>query len=153
MKELVEAGKVKYLGLSEASASDIRRAHAVHPITAVQLEWSLWVRDVEDEIVPTCRFGIFLLLFRREFLCSFLSSELTSYLSKLHVMSVLRELSYYLCSDVSSSQKFVFGREFRELGIGIVSYSPLGRGFLCGTFKREELVQTDFRIVISTPSP
>lgn len=88
MKELVEAGKVKYLGLSEASASDIRRAHAIHPISAVQLEWSLWVRDVEDEIVPTCR----------------------------------------------------------ELGIGIVSYCPLGRGFLCGTFKREELVQTDFRI-------
>ncbi len=58
MKKLVEAGKVKYLGLSEASASDIRRAHAIHPITAVQLEWSLWVRDVEDEIIPTCRFGI-----------------------------------------------------------------------------------------------
>lgn len=55
MKELVEAGKVKYLGLSEASASDIRRAHAVHPITAVQLEWSLWVRDAEEEIIPTCR--------------------------------------------------------------------------------------------------
>lgn len=88
MKELVEAGKVKYLGLSEASASDIRRAHAVHPITAVQLEWSLWVRDVEDEIIPTCR----------------------------------------------------------ELGIGIVCYSPLGRGFLCGTFKREELVERDVRL-------
>ncbi|CAK9196608.1 unnamed protein product [Sphagnum troendelagicum] len=74
MKKLVEEGKVKHLGLSEASASDIRRAHAVHPITAVQLEWSLWSRDVEDEIIPTCR----------------------------------------------------------ELGIGIVPYSPLGRGFFAG---------------------
>ncbi|PWA78352.1 aldo/keto reductase/potassium channel subunit beta [Artemisia annua] len=72
MKKLVQEGKVKYVGLSEASASTIRRAHAVHPITAVQNEWSLWTRDVEDEIVPTCR----------------------------------------------------------ELGIGIVSYSPIGRGFL-----------------------
>ncbi|PQM35954.1 putative aldo-keto reductase 2 [Prunus yedoensis var. nudiflora] len=71
LKKLVEEGKVKYIGLSEASASTIRRAHAVHPITAVQLEWSLWSRDVEAEIVPTCR----------------------------------------------------------ELGIGIVAYSPLGRGF------------------------
>ncbi|OWM70964.1 hypothetical protein CDL15_Pgr013145 [Punica granatum] len=71
LKKLVEEGKVKYIGLSEASASTIRRAHAVHPITAVQLEWSLWSRDVEEEIIPTCR----------------------------------------------------------ELGIGIVSYSPLGRGF------------------------
>lgn len=74
MKELVEAGKVKYLGLSEANATDIRRAHAVHPITAVQLEYSLWTRDVEEDIIPTCR----------------------------------------------------------ELGIGIVPYSPLGRGFLAG---------------------
>ncbi|GKC25651.1 probable aldo-keto reductase 2, partial [Tanacetum coccineum] len=72
MKKLVNEGKVKYVGLSEASASTIRRAHAVHPITAVQNEWSLWTRDLEDEIVPTCR----------------------------------------------------------ELGIGIVSYSPIGRGFL-----------------------
>ncbi|KAJ0079748.1 hypothetical protein Patl1_24190 [Pistacia atlantica] len=72
LKKLVEEGKIKYIGLSEASASTIRRAHAVHPITAVQLEWSLWSRDVEEEIVPTCR----------------------------------------------------------ELGIGIVAYSPLGRGFL-----------------------
>ncbi|CAA3027929.1 auxin-induced PCNT115-like [Olea europaea subsp. europaea] len=70
--KLVEEGKIKYIGLSEASASTIRRAHAVHPITAVQLEWSLWSRDVEKEIIPTCR----------------------------------------------------------ELGIGIVAYSPLGRGFL-----------------------
>ncbi|WP_139161132.1 aldo/keto reductase, partial [Acinetobacter baumannii] len=72
LKKLVEEGKIKYIGLSEASASTIRRAHAVHPITAVQLEWSLWSRDVEEEIIPTCR----------------------------------------------------------ELGIGIVPYSPLGRVFL-----------------------
>jgi hypothetical protein len=56
LKKLVEEGKVKYLGLSEASASEIRRAHAVHPITAVQLEWSLWVRDVESDIIPTCMY-------------------------------------------------------------------------------------------------
>ncbi|KAF1001435.1 auxin-induced protein PCNT115-like [Apium graveolens] len=74
MKKLVEEGKIKYVGLSEASASTIRRAHAVHPITAVQLEWSLWSRDVEEDVIPTCR----------------------------------------------------------ELGIGIVAYSPLGRGFLSG---------------------
>ena len=55
LKKLVEEGKVKYIGLSEACASTIRRAHAVHPITAVQNEWSLWSRDLEDEIVPTCR--------------------------------------------------------------------------------------------------
>ncbi|KAH6777744.1 oxidoreductase superfamily protein [Perilla frutescens var. frutescens] len=72
LKKLVEEGKIKYIGLSEASASTIRRAHAFHPITAVQLEWSLWSRDVEQELIPTCR----------------------------------------------------------ELGIGIVPYSPLGRGFL-----------------------
>ncbi|KAG7591215.1 NADP-dependent oxidoreductase domain superfamily [Arabidopsis thaliana x Arabidopsis arenosa] len=71
LKKLVEEGKIKYIGLSEASASTIRRAHAVHPLTAVQLEWSLWSRDVEEDIIPTCR----------------------------------------------------------ELGIGIVAYSPLGRGF------------------------
>jgi aryl-alcohol dehydrogenase-like predicted oxidoreductase len=56
LKKLVEEGKIKYIGLSEASASTIRRAHAVHPITAVQIEWSLWSRDVEAEIIPTCRF-------------------------------------------------------------------------------------------------
>ncbi|KAM0882618.1 hypothetical protein ACQ4PT_032215 [Festuca glaucescens] len=72
IKKLVTEGKIKYVGLSEASASTIRRAHAVHPITAVQLEWSLWSRDVEEDVIPTCR----------------------------------------------------------ELGIGIVAYSPLGRGFL-----------------------
>jgi aryl-alcohol dehydrogenase-like predicted oxidoreductase len=56
IKKLVEEGNVKYVGLSEASASTIRRAHAVHPITAVQLEWSLWSRDVEEDIIPTCRY-------------------------------------------------------------------------------------------------
>ncbi|KAG5560819.1 hypothetical protein RHGRI_003993 [Rhododendron griersonianum] len=77
LKKLVEEGKIKYVGLSEACASTIRRAHAVHPISAVQLEWSLWTRDVEEEIVPTCR----------------------------------------------------------ELGIGIVAYSPLGRGFFASGAK------------------
>src|SRR4051794_22776052 len=55
MKELVEAGKVRYLGLSEAGQGTIRRAHAVHPITALQTEYSLWTRDPEDEILPTVR--------------------------------------------------------------------------------------------------
>ncbi|KAJ0555304.1 putative perakine reductase [Helianthus annuus] len=55
LKKLVEEGKVKYVGLSEVCASTIRRAHAVHPIIAVQNEWSLWSRDLEDEIIPTCR--------------------------------------------------------------------------------------------------
>ncbi len=88
MAELVAAGKVRHLGLSEAAAETIRRAHAVHPITAVQTEWSLWSRDIEDEVAPTCR----------------------------------------------------------ELGIGIVPYSPLGRGFLTGTITSvDELAETDFR--------
>ncbi|KAL1323044.1 hypothetical protein AAHE18_04G230800 [Arachis hypogaea] len=88
LKKLVEEGKVKYIGLSEASASTIRRAHAVHPITAVQIEWSLWSRDVEEEIVPTCR----------------------------------------------------------ELGIGIVAYSPLGRGFFTtGSKLLDNLSQDDYR--------
>ena len=56
LKKLVEEGKIKYIGLSEACASTIRRAHAVHPITAVQLEWSLWSRDAEEDIIPTCRY-------------------------------------------------------------------------------------------------
>ena len=55
LKKLVDEGKVKYIGLSEASPDTIRRAHAVHPITAVQMEWSLWSRDIEPEIVPLCR--------------------------------------------------------------------------------------------------
>ncbi|GJN11890.1 hypothetical protein PR202_ga30125 [Eleusine coracana subsp. coracana] len=88
LKKLVEEGKIKYIGLSEASASTIRRAHAVHPITAVQLEWSLWSRDVEADIIPTCR----------------------------------------------------------ELGIGIVAYSPLGRGFLSSGPKLvDTLSDQDFR--------
>jgi aryl-alcohol dehydrogenase-like predicted oxidoreductase len=88
MADLVREGKVRYLGLSEASAKTIRRAHAVHPISALQSEWSLWERDVENEILPTCR----------------------------------------------------------ELGIGFVPYSPLGRGFLTGEAKRaEEYPEGDFR--------
>ncbi|XP_047948542.1 auxin-induced protein PCNT115-like [Salvia hispanica] len=88
LKKLVEEGKIKYIGLSEASASTIRRAHAVHPITALQIEWSLFSRDVEEELIPTCR----------------------------------------------------------ELGIGIVSYSPLGLGFLSvGPKCLEEASEGDFR--------
>jgi aryl-alcohol dehydrogenase-like predicted oxidoreductase len=88
MAELVRAGKVKYLGLSEANPATIRRAHAVHPISALQTEYSLFSRDPEDEILPT----------------------------------------------------------LRELGIGFVPYSPLGRGFLTGQFKSpEDLLAEDFR--------
>lgn len=58
LKKLVEEGKIRYIGLSEASPSTIRRAHAVHPITAVQLEWSLWTRVPEEEVIPTCRYAI-----------------------------------------------------------------------------------------------
>ena len=56
LKKLVEEGKIKYIGLSEAHPETIRRAHAVHPITAVQQEYSLWTRDIEDDIIPVCRF-------------------------------------------------------------------------------------------------
>jgi aryl-alcohol dehydrogenase-like predicted oxidoreductase len=88
MKELVEAGKVRYLGLSEAGPETIRRAHAVHPISALQSEYSLFTREVEDEILPTCR----------------------------------------------------------ELGIGFVPYSPLGRGFLTGRWKSiEDMPENDTR--------
>ena len=88
MAELVQAGKVKHLGLSEAGAQTIRRAHAVHPITALQSEWSLWTRDPENQVLPTVR----------------------------------------------------------ELGIGFVAYSPLGRGFLAGRFSSpDELEEDDFR--------
>lgn len=52
----MEEGKIKYIGLSEASVDTIRRAHAVHPVTALQIEWSLWTRDIEEEIIPVCRF-------------------------------------------------------------------------------------------------
>jgi aryl-alcohol dehydrogenase-like predicted oxidoreductase len=88
MAELVEAGKVRHIGLSEAAAETIRRANAVHPITAVQTEYSLWTRDPEAEVLPACR----------------------------------------------------------ELGIGFVPYSPLGRGFLAGRFTSpDELDEGDFR--------
>jgi aryl-alcohol dehydrogenase-like predicted oxidoreductase len=56
LKKLVEEEKIKYIGLSEASVDTIKRAHAVHPITALQMEYSLWTRDIEDEIIPLCRF-------------------------------------------------------------------------------------------------
>jgi aryl-alcohol dehydrogenase-like predicted oxidoreductase len=85
MADLVKAGKVRFLGLSEASAKTLRRANAVHPVSALQSEYSLWERNVEKEILPTCR----------------------------------------------------------ELGIGFVPYSPLGRGFLTGTSKRAEDYPTD----------
>jgi aryl-alcohol dehydrogenase-like predicted oxidoreductase len=88
MADLVKQGKVRYLGLSEAASATIRRAHRVHPITALQTEYSLWTRDPEDEILATVR----------------------------------------------------------ELGIGFVSYSPLGRGFLTGQFQRpEDIPEGDFR--------
>ena len=88
MADLVREGKVRYLGLSEAGAANIRRAHAVHPISALQSEYSLWERNLEDDIVPV----------------------------------------------------------LRELGIGLVPFSPLGRGFLAGTAQRaEELPPSDFR--------
>ena len=88
MAELVREGKVRFIGLSEASPATIRRAHQVHPITALQTEYSLWSRDVEDGILPTVR----------------------------------------------------------ELGIGFVAYSPLGRGFLTGRFRSiDELTADDYR--------
>ena len=88
LAELVEEGKIRYIGLSEASASTLRRAVKVHPITALQSEYSLWTRDPEEEILPTCR----------------------------------------------------------ELGIGFVAYSPLGRGFLTGQFKKfGDLEADDYR--------
>ncbi len=88
MADLVRQGKVRFLGLSEANAETIRRAHAVHPVTAVQSEYSLWTRDPEPEILPTCR----------------------------------------------------------ELGIGFVPYSPLGRGFLTGKIQKpEDLPKDDYR--------
>ncbi|MFJ9813240.1 aldo/keto reductase [Streptomyces sp. NPDC101158] len=88
MAELVQAGKVRHLGLSEAGAGTVRRAHAVHPIAALQSEWSLWTRDLEADIAPVCR----------------------------------------------------------ELGIGMVPFSPLGRGFLTGRYSSVEgLAETDVR--------
>ncbi len=88
MSELVRAGKVRYLGLSEASPATLRRAHAVHPVSALQTEYSLWTRDPEDGVLAACR----------------------------------------------------------ELGAGFVAYSPLGRGFLTGRFRRfEDLPEGDYR--------
>jgi aryl-alcohol dehydrogenase-like predicted oxidoreductase len=88
LSDLVREGKVRYVGMSEASADSIRRAHAVHPVAALQNEWSLWSRDVEDEALPVCR----------------------------------------------------------ELGIGLVPFSPLGRGFLTGTVTTlEGLPDSDMR--------
>lgn len=55
LKKMVEEGKIKYIGLSEANADTIRRAHAVHPITALQMEYSLWTREIEEELIPLCR--------------------------------------------------------------------------------------------------
>ena len=88
LAELVQEGKIRYIGLSEAGANTLRRAVKVHPIAALQSEYSLWTRDPEEEILPTCR----------------------------------------------------------ELGIGFVAYSPLGRGFLTGQFKKfEDLEADDYR--------
>ncbi len=87
MARLIEQGKVRYIGLSEAGAKTIRRAHATYPITALQSEFSLWTRDIEAEILGVCR----------------------------------------------------------ELGIGIVPYSPLGRGFLTGKVKKNDFGDRDFR--------
>jgi len=87
MAELVKEGKVRYLGLSEASTKTLKRAARVHPIAALQSEYSLWTRDPEDEVLPACR----------------------------------------------------------ELGIGFVAYSPLGRGFLTGNLKPTDLAPDDFR--------
>jgi len=88
MGDLVAAGKVRYIGLSEAAPETIRRAHATHPLTAVQSEYSLWTRDPEDEVLPT----------------------------------------------------------LRELGIGFVPYSPLGRGFLTGQIRSiDDLAEDDWR--------
>jgi aryl-alcohol dehydrogenase-like predicted oxidoreductase len=88
LRDLVQEGKVRHLGLSEASAATIRRAHAIHPVTALQSEWSLWTRRVEDEVAPVCA----------------------------------------------------------ELGIGIVPFSPLGRGFLTGAItSADQLAAGDWR--------
>jgi aryl-alcohol dehydrogenase-like predicted oxidoreductase len=87
MQKLVQQGKVRYIGLSEASPASIRRAHATHPVTALQSEYSLWSREPEDEVMATCR----------------------------------------------------------ELGIGIVPYSPLGRGFLTGAIKDESALPPNDR--------
>jgi aryl-alcohol dehydrogenase-like predicted oxidoreductase len=95
LARLVDAGKIRHVGLCEVSAVTLRRAHAVHPVTAVQTEYSLWTRDVETEILPVCR----------------------------------------------------------ELGIGFVAYSPLGRGFLTGAVDAAQLEAGDFRTMLPRFAP
>jgi aryl-alcohol dehydrogenase-like predicted oxidoreductase len=85
LSKLPRAGKVKYVGLSEVNAAQIRAAHAIHPLTCIEQEWSLWSRDVEEDLVPVCK----------------------------------------------------------ELGIGILAYSPLGRGFLTGALDAKALAELD----------
>ena len=109
---------MKFLGISEATADEIRRAHAVHPITACQLEWSLWTRDVEVSYLFMC-------LPLASALKPVMCSTHHSWLCSCHVMMPLRCL---LAQDEIIPT-------LRELGIGIVAYSPLGRGFLTGTIK------------------
>lgn len=94
LKKLVEEGKVKYIGLSEASPNTIRRAHAVHPITALQMEWSLWTRDIEPEIVPLCRSNYF----TRPASCE-LMPNLCSFCNTI----ILRVRSIKLCHSMSSN--------------------------------------------------
>ena len=118
VQELVREGKVKYLGISEATADEIRRAHAVHPITACQLEWSLWTRDVEVAIFSCASLWHPLWI-------PVMCSTQHSWLCSCHVMMPLR------C--VPAQDEII--PTLRELGIGIVAYSPLGRGFLTGTIK------------------
>lgn len=98
MKAIVQAGKARHIGLSEANAATIRAAHAVHPVYCIEQEWSLWARDIEAEIVPTCR----------------------------------------------------------ELGVKIVAYCPLGRGFLTGSIRSRDAPAFDpfdYRLKASLPCP
>lgn len=94
LKKLVEEGKIKYIGLSEASADTIRRAHAVHPITAVQMEYSLWTREIEDDIIPLCRYNSSLQVSSHIFtLQSFFLSPGSFYFQFLAIAIVLQMLS------------------------------------------------------------
>lgn len=95
LKKLVEEGKVKYIGLSEASPNTIRRAHAVHPISALQMEWSLWTRDIEPEIVPLCRSGYIFQLYLK------LTPDLILYCSIRCISEFLRSaISGTYCHDM-----------------------------------------------------
>ncbi|MFS8005964.1 putative perakine reductase [Helianthus anomalus] len=180
LKKLVEEGKVKYVGLSEACASTIRRAHAVHPITAVQNEWSLWSRDLEDEIIPTCReLGIGIVPYSpigRGFLAvgpSLAENLIEGDFRKMGELKKLVEegkVKYVGLSEACAStirrahavhpitavqnEWSLWSRDLedeiiptcRELGIGIVPYSPIGRGFLAvGPSLAENLIEGDFR--------